>query len=179
MLITIWKRRYDYIWKIFYRRKRNSCRKQKPYYTLREDEDICKKLFDEFELDINDSHIINGHVPVKSKSGESPIKANGKILVIDGGFSKAYQDKTGIAGYTLIYNSKTMQLVSHQPFSSMEEAICDENDIISTTVVVEHKAERKMVRDTDEGKRMQNEIDELKMLLKAYQKGLIKQKYNI
>lgn len=72
-----------------------------------------------------------------------------------------------------------MQLVSHQPFSSMEEAICDENDIISTTVVVEHKAERKMVRDTDEGKRMQNEIDELKMLLKAYQKGLIKQKYNI
>ena len=109
--------------------------------------DFFKKFFDYFDLYINDSHIINGHVPVKSKSGESPIKANGKILVIDGGFSKAYQDKTGIAGYTLIYNSKTMQLVSHQPFSSMEEAICDENDIISTTVVVEHKAERKMVRE--------------------------------
>ena len=163
----------------FIEEKETHVENKNPYYTLREDEDICKKLFDEFELDINDSHIINGHVPVKSKSGESPIKANGKILVIDGGFSKAYQDKTGIAGYTLIYNSKTMQLVSHQPFSSMEEAICDENDIISTTVVVEHKAERKMVRDTDEGKRMQNEIDELKMLLKAYQKGLIKQKYNI
>ena len=84
----------------FIEEKETHVENKNPYYTLREDEDICKKLFDEFELDINDSHIINGHVPVKSKSGESPIKANGKILVIDGGFSKAYQDKTGIAGYT-------------------------------------------------------------------------------
>ena len=146
------------------------------YYTLREDETVCRKLFDEFGLDINDSHIINGHVPVKSKSGESPIKANGKILVIDGGFSKAYQSKTGIAGYTLIYNSRRIQLVSHEPFSSAEEAVRDESDIISTTVVVENKKHRKMVRDTDEGVKIQKQIDELKMLLRAYQRGFINQK---
>lgn len=160
----------------FIEEKETHTENKNSYYSLREDEDVCKKIFDEFGLDINDSHIINGHVPVKSKSGESPIKANGKILVIDGGFSKAYQSKTGIAGYTLIYNSVTMQLVSHQPFSSMEEAVNDESDILSTTVVVEHKSKRKLVRDTDEGIRMQKEIDDLKLLLRAYQRGIIKQR---
>lgn len=160
----------------FIEEKETHTENKNSYYSLREDEDVCKKIFDEFGLDINDSHIINGHVPVKSKSGESPIKANGKILVIDGGFSKAYQSKTGIAGYTLIYNSVTMQLVSHQPFSSMEEAVNDEYDILSTTVVVEHKSKRKLVRDTDEGIRMQKEIDDLKLLLRAYQRGIIKQR---
>ncbi|HBF6321277.1 TPA: fructose-1,6-bisphosphatase [Clostridioides difficile] len=146
-----------------------------PYFKFRENEMACKRLFEEFDLELDESHIINGHVPVESKNGESPIKANGKILVIDGGFSRAYQKTTGIAGYTLIYNSRTLQLVSHEPFNSAEEAIANESDILSTTVVVEHKAKRKMVRDTDEGVKIQEEIEDLKLLLMAYKKGLIKE----
>lgn len=146
-----------------------------PYYFLREDETICKRIFDEFDLDFEESHIINGHVPVESKNGESPIKANGRILVIDGGFSKAYQKKTGIAGYTLIYNSYSLQLVSHEPFSSAEEAIANESDILSTTVVVEHKVKRRRVKDTEAGEKIQDEIRDLKLLLLAYRKGLIKE----
>lgn len=147
-----------------------------PYYLLREDEEMCKRVYDEFDLDFEESHIINGHVPVESKNGESPIKANGRILVIDGGFSKAYQKKTGIAGYTLIYNSYSLQLVSHEPFSSAEEAIANESDILSTTVVVEHKVKRRRVRDTDAGEKIADEIQDLKMLLLAYRKGLIKER---
>lgn len=146
-----------------------------PYFKFREDESICEKIFEEFGLEVEGSHIINGHVPVESKKGESPIKANGKILVIDGGFSRAYQNKTGIAGYTLIYNSYSLQLVSHEPFNCAEEAIVNESDILSTTVIVEHKAERKRVRDTDNGIKIQEEIDDLKLLLMAYKKGLIKE----
>ncbi|MCC0782961.1 fructose-1,6-bisphosphatase [Clostridioides sp. ES-S-0108-01] len=146
-----------------------------PYFKLRENEMACEKIFEEFDLELDESHIINGHVPVESKNGESPIKANGKILVIDGGFSRAYQKTTGIAGYTLIYNSRTLQLVSHEPFNSAEEAIANESDILSTTVVVEHKTERKMVRDTDEGVKIQEEIEDLKLLLMAYKKGIIKE----
>ncbi|MCC0637267.1 MULTISPECIES: fructose-1,6-bisphosphatase [unclassified Clostridioides] len=146
-----------------------------PYFKLRESDVACERIFEEFDLELDESHIINGHVPVESKNGESPIKANGKILVIDGGFSRAYQKTTGIAGYTLIYNSRTLQLVSHEPFNSAEEAIANESDILSTTVVVEHKAKRKMVRDTDEGVKIQEEIEDLKLLLMAYKKGLIKE----
>ncbi|MCC0631990.1 MULTISPECIES: fructose-1,6-bisphosphatase [unclassified Clostridioides] len=146
-----------------------------PYFKLRESDVACERIFEEFDLELDESHIINGHVPVESKNGESPIKANGKILVIDGGFSRAYQKTTGIAGYTLIYNSRTLQLVSHEPFNSAEEAIANESDILSTTVVVEHKAKRKMVRDTDEGLKIQEEIEDLKLLLMAYKKGLIKE----
>ena len=145
-----------------------------PYFNIREDEDVCEKMFKEFELDIDESHIINGHVPVESKNGESPLKANGKIIVIDGGFSKAYQNKTGIAGYTLIYNSHSLQLVSHEPFTSTEDAIVNEKDILSTTVVVEHKVNRKRVRNTDRGKKIEEEIEDLKLLLLAYKTGLIK-----
>jgi len=147
-----------------------------PYYLLREDEEMCAKVYKEFDLDLEESHIINGHVPVESKNGESPIKANGKILVIDGGFSKAYQKKTGIAGYTLIYNSYSLQIVSHEPFSSTEEAIANESDILSTTEVVEHKIKRRRVKDTDAGEKIKDEIKDLKMLLLAYRKGLIKEK---
>lgn len=146
-----------------------------PYFKLREDKNMCDKIFKEFSLDLQESHIINGHVPVESKNGESPIKANGKILVIDGGFSRAYQKKTGIAGYTLIYNSQTLQLVSHEPFTSAEEAIVNETDILSTTIVVEHKVKRKTVRDTDAGKKLEEEVKDLKLLLMAYKKGLIKE----
>ena len=156
--------------------KKTHVENKNPYYTLREDENICNKIFDEFGLDYEQSHIITGHVPVESKKGESPIKAGGKILVIDGGFSRAYQGKTGIAGYTLIYNSYTLQLVAHEPFSSAEDAIKKESDIISTSVVVEDIARRKYVRDTLDGEKMQEEIYDLKMLLLAYKKGLIKEK---
>lgn len=146
-----------------------------PYFKQREDEDMCEKIFKEFNLDSKDAHIINGHVPVESKNGESPIKANGKILAIDGGFSRAYQEKTGIAGYTLIYNSYSLQLVSHDPFTCAEEAIVNESDILSTTEIVEHKAKRKTVRDTDAGKKLEEEVKDLKLLLMAYKKGIIKE----
>ena len=146
-----------------------------PYFTLREDEDICNKIFDEFGLDINESHIINGHVPVESKNGESPIKSNGRVIAIDGGFSRAYQKKTGIAGYTLIYNSQNLQLISHEPFTSTEEAIVNESDILSTTMLVEHKLSRKTVKDTDAGKKLLDEVKDLKLLLMAYKKDIIKE----
>ena len=116
-------------------------------------------MFKEFDLDLEESHIINGHVPVESKNGESPIKANGRIIAIDGGFSRAYQPKTGIAGYTLIYNSQSLQLVSHEPFTSTEEAIVNESDILSTTMLVEHKLSRKTVKDTDPGKRKKQTVN--------------------
>ncbi|MBC6696145.1 fructose-1,6-bisphosphatase [Terrisporobacter mayombei] len=146
-----------------------------PYYNLREEEDILRNIFNEFELDYETGHIINGHVPVKSKNGESPVKAGGKIIAIDGGFSRAYQGKTGIAGYTLIYNSQMMQLVSHEPFSSAEESIKNESDILSTSIIVENRAQRMFVRDTYDGVKIQQEINDLKMLIIAYKKGLIKE----
>ena len=147
-----------------------------PYYTLREEDDVLKKIFDEFGLDFESGHIINGHVPVKSKNGESPVKAGGKILAIDGGFSKAYHGKTGIAGYTLIYNSQMKQLVSHEPFSSAEDSILYEKDILSTSIIVENRVNRMFVRDTYDGMKIQQEINDLKMLLIAYKKGLIKER---
>ena len=146
-----------------------------PYYTLREEEYILKRIFEEFELDFQNGHIINGHVPVKSKNGESPVKAGGRVLAIDGGFSRAYQGKTGIAGYTLIYNSQMMQLVSHEPFSSAEDSILYEKDILSTSIIVENRTNRMFVRDTYDGIKIQQEINDLKMLIIAYKKGLIKE----
>ncbi|MCC3869526.1 fructose-1,6-bisphosphatase [Terrisporobacter mayombei] len=146
-----------------------------PYYTLREEDQILKRIFDEFDLDFESGHIINGHVPVKSKNGESPLKAGGRILAIDGGFSRAYQGKTGIAGYTLIYNSQMMQLVSHEPFSSAEDSIFNEKDILSTSIIVENRVNRMFVRDTYDGMKIQQEVNDLKMLIIAYKKGLIKE----
>ncbi|NFL37491.1 fructose-bisphosphatase class III [Clostridium botulinum] len=145
------------------------------YYKLRDREEMCDMILREFGLDPSESRIINGHVPVKKKNGESPIKANGKMIVIDGGFSKAYQKQTGIAGYTLIYNSYGLQLVSHERFSSTEESIMKEKDILSTTLVVEQKLKRKTVEDTDIGKELQVQIKDLKELLLIYRKGIIKE----
>ncbi len=144
------------------------------YYKWRDEEEVCNNILREFGIESNEGRIINGHVPVKNKNGESPIKANGKLIVIDGGFSKAYRSHTGIAGYTLIYNSYGLQLVAHEPFDSTEEAIVKEKDILSTTLVVEKKLERKRVVDTDIGLELKNQIKDLKMLLTAYRKGLIK-----
>ncbi|MBC1886793.1 fructose-1,6-bisphosphatase [Listeria booriae] len=146
------------------------------YYRLRNEEETCQKILAEFDLD-SSGHIINGHTPVKEGKGESPIKANGKMLVIDGGFSPAYQKTTGLAGYTLLYNSFGLQLVSHQPFTSTEDAITQETDILSTRQVIETETERKLVRDTDIGKELLQQIDELKCLLSAYRQGLIKEQH--
>lgn len=147
-----------------------------PYFTLRNDASICSKILTEFNLDPHDSHIINGHVPVKTTKGESPIKADGKLLVIDGGFSKAYQPQTGIAGYTLIYNSLGLMLASHEPFESINKAISEEKDILSTTIVLEENSKRITVSHSDIGKELHDQIDDLKMLLTAYRKGIIKEK---
>jgi fructose-1,6-bisphosphatase-3 len=146
-----------------------------PYYELRDDEEACNKILKEFGLDPTNSHIINGHVPVIAAKGESPIKANGKLIVIDGGFSKAYQKHTGIAGYTLIYNSQGLLLACHESFESTAKAIEKENDILSAITVLERNAARITVGDTDIGLELEKQIDDLKMLLKAYKKGVIKE----
>ena len=145
-----------------------------PYHKLVNDEKICDKIFENFGLNPRTSHIINGHIPVKVKEGESPIRANGKLLIIDGGFSRAYQSTTGIAGYTLTYNSYGMKLASHLKFTSKEAAIKDGTDMISSHIIVETKSKRMKVKDTDIGKSIQTQINDLKKLLKAYRIGLIK-----
>jgi fructose-1,6-bisphosphatase-3 len=146
------------------------------YYTLAlKDEKYCDKILVEFRLDPNKSHIVNGHVPVKVKKGESPIKANGKLFVIDGGMSIPYQSVTGVSGYTLIYNSFGLVLVEHKEFQSKELAINQEKDIISKRVFIETNAKRKDVGDTDAGNELRDQIGDLKMLLAAFRKGLIKE----
>lgn len=146
-----------------------------PYYKYRDDINLCNNIFKEFDLDPAISHIINGHIPVKTKEGESPIKANGRLLVIDGGFCRAYQPQTGIAGYTLIYNSYGLLLTSHEPFESIRKAIEEEQDILSSTIILEHALTRKRVADTDIGRELKKQIKDLEMLLVAYRKGLIKE----
>ena len=147
-----------------------------PYYLLYENEEVLNNILAEFGLPAEGSHIINGHVPVKAKKGESPAKCNGKLLVIDGGFSKPYQKTTGLAGYTLIYNSYGLVLTAHQVFKSMEETVLNEDDAESSIVLEENVVKRKMVADTDNGKVLQKYIDELEALLKAYRSGEIAEK---
>jgi fructose-1,6-bisphosphatase-3 len=147
-----------------------------PYYKYRDDEETCRKILEEFGLNPETAHIINGHVPVKVKKGESPIKAGGKLFVIDGGFSKAYQSQTGIAGYTLIYNSHGLMLASHHPFESAQKAIEEELDIHSKTEIVETHRARIRVKDTDLGQGIQKQIRDLRRLLNVYRAGLIKEK---
>ncbi|MCE5222098.1 MAG: fructose-1,6-bisphosphatase [Clostridium sp.] len=146
--------------------------KKNPYYDFRDTEEMCNLIFEEFGLNSSESRIINGHVPVKNKFGENPVKANGKLIVIDGGFAKAYRSQTGLAGYTLTYNSYGLHLISHQPFKSIEDAFNKETDILSSRQIVE-KLDRKKVGDTDIGKELKNQIKDLKLLLRAYRKGLI------
>ena len=146
-----------------------------PYYDLVQKEEICDKIFDEFGLDKETSHIINGHIPVKEKDGESPIKANGKLLVIDGGFAKSYRQETGRAGYTLTYNSYGLILAANEPFDSKMRAIRDEQDIKYDIMVNTKATDRKMVADTDMGKKLQKDVEGLKMLLDAYRSGKIKE----
>ena len=150
--------------------------KKNAYYRLYDREDILNRILTEFGLPTDKSHNVNGHVPVEQKNGESPIKCGGKLLVIDGGFSKAYQSKTGIAGYTLVANSHGMRLVSHEPFESAETAIKNESDIFSDSIIVETSASRQRVADTDIGKELRVQIHQLEELLEAYREGIIVEK---
>lgn len=148
-----------------------------PYYKFLENEEVIDNILKEFGLEGERVHIINGHVPVHHSAGESPIKCNGKVLVIDGGFSKAYQKETGIAGYTLTYNSYGMVLSSHHPFTSAEEAVAEERDIVSERFTVKRAVRRRVVGDTDTGKELLERIEELRGLLEAYRSGVIIEKY--
>ena len=144
------------------------------YYILRDREEVVDSILDAFGVTGEHRHIINGHVPVKVGKGEQPVKANGKLMVIDGGFAKAYHNTTGIAGCTLVYHSRGFVLVQHEPFSSTEDAIRLGTDIKSTTQLVELSQNRVRVRDTDKGHELQSQIDELRELLFAYRNGMIK-----
>jgi len=146
------------------------------YFTLVDSRDIANTVLMEFGLDPGIAHIINGHVPVRSKKGENPVKAEGKVIMIDGGFSKAYHEKTGIAGYTLVYNSYGFTLIAHEPFESVEKAIQEGIDIRSTVQLVKTVSVRKRVADTDIGKTLQKQCDKLEMLIEGYRSGLIKEK---
>lgn len=146
------------------------------YFKLRDDEKVIDHILDAFGVVGSNRHIINGHVPVRTLKGENPIKANGKLMVIDGGFSKAYHNETGIAGYTLVYHSRGFQLVQHEPFTSTEDAIQKGTDIKSTTQIVEMSNRRMLVADTDIGVELRKQIDDLEELLYAYRHGYIKEK---
>ena len=148
------------------------------YFTLRDSEEVCDYILDAFGVKGKNRHIINGHVPVHASKGENPIKAGGRLMVIDGGFSEAYHSETGIAGYTLIYHSRGFQLVQHEPFTSTQDAINRGTDIKSTTQIVEMSTHRMLVADTDKGEELREQIGELKDLLRAYRHGLIKEKRN-
>lgn len=150
--------------------------KKNSYYRLTDREDLINRILEEFGLDTEHSHIINGHVPVELKRGETPIKCGGKLLIIDGGFSKAYQGKTGIAGYTLVANSHGMTLVAHEPFESAEAAISKESDIFSDSIIVETAPKRICVADTDIGSEIKENIRYLEELLAAYRDGTIIEK---
>ena len=156
--------------------KETHVEKKNAYYRLYDEERIVDKILEEFGLDASKSHIVNGHVPVERKKGESPIKCNGKLLVIDGGFSKAYQHKTGIAGYTLVVNSYGMRLVSHEPFESTDAAVRNESDIFSDSIIVETNYRRQCIADTDIGLEIKESIYQLEELLEAYREGILVEK---
>ncbi len=158
----------------FFKEKELHKEKLNSYFKLRDQEEVCMRILKDFDIDPESGHIINGHTPVKEINGESPIKANGRLLVIDGGFSRAYQSKTGLAGYTLVYNSWGLRLVSHKPFTSVEKAVTDGVEIDSSIRVLE-KTSRKTVNDTDIGRELRAQIKDLKELLAAYRNGSVKE----
>jgi len=149
------------------------------YFQLRDSEQVCDRILDAFGVKGENRHIINGHVPIHASKGENPIKANGKLMVIDGGFSEAYHKETGIAGYTLVYHSRGFQLVQHEPFMSAQDAIQRGLDIKSTTQLVELSAHRMLVADTDKGAELRSQIADLRELLYAYRHGILKEKNKI
>ncbi len=160
----------------FVRDKNTHVEPKNAYYRLLEDERVVDSILAEFGLSGSDAHIINGHIPVEARAGESPIKCNGKLLIIDGGLSKAYQPKTGIAGYTLIYNSYGLVLAAHEPFTSVASAVEQGSDIHSERFIVQQMTSRKCVRDTDIGRELTRTISDLQGLLLAYRTGLLQEK---
>lgn len=146
------------------------------YYLLRNQPEVCDSILDAFGVEGNHRHIINGHVPVHVADGESPIRADGKLMVIDGGFAKAYHDTTGIAGYTLVFHSRGFELIQHEPFTNTKEAVRKGTDIASSVQLVEMTGKRLRVRDTDKGRLIQGQIEELQELLYAYRHGIIKER---
>ena len=145
------------------------------YFMLRDNEEVVDSILDAFDVKGENRHIINGHVPVHVANGENPIKANGKLMVIDGGFSEAYHKETGIAGYTLVYHSRGFQLVQHEPFASAMDAIRTGRDIKSTTQIIEMSSHRMLVADTDKGVELNKQVADLEELLYAYRHGIIKE----
>ena len=145
-----------------------------PYYRLLDDEEMCENVLKEFGLAPKRGHIINGHVPVKVKKGETPVKANGRAIVIDGGFCKAYHSKTGISGFTLLSNSRGLRLLAHQKIADVRTALAENGDIESVSETVELVSIHTTVGDTDQGREMQEEITDLYNLLLAYQNGVLK-----
>ena len=143
------------------------------YYALYQDSAVCDMLLKEFGLEGPHCHIINGHIPVKAKKGESPIKGNGKLIVIDGGFCKAYQPTSGIAGYTLIFNSNNIRIVSHQPFAGRQDALLNNHDIANDSLIFERMDSRMKISETDNGRLLQAQVDDLRMLLLAYRTGAV------
>lgn len=150
--------------------------KKGAYFTLSDDEKVCEAILKEFGLDPTTGRIINGHVPVRTIKGETPIRANGKRFAIDGGFSKPYQEKTGIAGYTLIYNSHGIQLVEHESFESREQAILSGSDIHNRTLLQDFSGQRMHIKDTDKGKELLEQINSLEQLLQAYRSGTLRER---
>ena len=143
------------------------------YYTYYQDPAVCEMLLAEFGLVGKHCHIINGHVPVKVRKGESPVKGGGKLIVIDGGFSKAYQPTSGIAGYTLIFNSRQLRIVSHQPFAGKYNALHNNDDIENESVIFENLETRMRISQTDEGAELQTRVEDLMLLLEAYRSGAV------
>ena len=149
---------------------------KQPYFKLQDSEEICNKILSEFELDTEGGHIINGHIPVKFKRGENPVKANGKLLLIDGGMAKAYRNETGIAGYTLTFNSHGLTLTSHSPFDGVDSIILNNTEMMSQKHIVEKTQRRMLVKDTDIGKKLLDDIEDLKNLMFLYNAGVISER---
>ncbi len=161
----------------YFLKEKETHKEEKGYYfKLRDNADICDRIMDAFGVKGDNRHIINGHVPVHVKTGENPIKADGKLMVIDGGFSEAYHKETGIAGYTLVYHSRGFELVQHEPFTSARDAILRGTDILGTTQIVEMSTHRMRVADTDKGADIRSQIADLEKLLYAYRHGIIKER---
>ena len=146
-----------------------------PYYSFYNEDAVCVRILREFGLEGEHCHIVNGHVPVKTKDGESPIKAGGRLIVIDGGFCRAYQPTTGIAGYTLVYDSWGIHITAHEPFPGRRNAIRDNKDILSTSMAFDRSENRIRISETDNGRALQQTIDDLKDLLAAFRRGEIKE----
>ncbi len=172
------KDRMTFFERLFVEDKSAAFEKKQYYFELQDREDVVRRIFDEFSLDYENSHIINGHIPVKYKEGENPVKADGKLIVIDGGMAKAYRKETGIAGYTLISNSHGMVITAHQPFKNVEDILTNNCEMISSKYVVENLDKRTTVKETDKGEKLMGYIEDLKLLLDAYRLNIIPERQN-